>query len=321
MSLVYSYIFNSLVEGLPIRIINFYGDPKFRAEIKKSDASLYRIIDEYVKTRDLVELYKEVSKIKFPIESLPPCYQESNSTRLFSEMAKLFSLKPEHLNRFNETQLDYSQITNMLNPMLARETYVLKYEIHCCMYENILKRNAISSILEIGVFLGGSTHAWRLRLPKCKLYSMDINHPHQDRFNLERCKSKFTIGSAINMKDLLKVTSDAPFDMIIDDASHLLSHQIGTFLALSIMHSWSICYVIEDLDLKEGEQQSFMNFVRLLRRFKEDKDVNAFMDSVYKFRTEETNEIFDFAVINRGELMNLAECNVSFFGDNICFEH
>mgnify|MGYP003345952491 CR=1 FL=1 len=67
-------------------------------------------------------------------------------------------------------------------------------------------------------------------------------------------------------------------DMIIDDGSHILEHQIISFKTL-----WKYCndiYIIEDvdnLDLLENNIKNLFNDCILLKKFKHPKDSQGFL--------------------------------------------
>lgn len=103
---------------------------------------------------------------------------------------------------------------------------------------------------------GGSTFAWKHLFPP-ELFELDL---HVMEFDTE-CASKWHrenpgiatmvhSGDASSSDDLDRVFRDSggiPFDMIIDDASHLNEHQIATFIHMIPRVAKGGFFVIEDI--------------------------------------------------------------------------
>ena len=169
-----SLVFNYLLEGLPKRLLEiFYANPSRLAKLKKYNFALYELIEPYLRNRDLVALYSRASLFPFKKSNIPPLHHETNTKKLFSEMMQTYErTKFDDINTQQGQFVPFGHICKLLNPIPGRETYVLKRPSHFWMYEDILSNIKIDSLLEIGIFYGGSTHAWRLRLPDVKLYSL-----------------------------------------------------------------------------------------------------------------------------------------------------
>ncbi|KAI1694191.1 mycinamicin VI 2''-O-methyltransferase [Ditylenchus destructor] len=100
-------------------------------------------------------------------------------------------------------------------------------------------------LLEMGIFEGGSAKLWEVYLPKAELHFIDITDQYV-KHRSERSKYHF-----FNASDTQKLEAMArkygPFDIIIDDASHLVSEQIASFQTLFPHVKSGGVYVIEDL--------------------------------------------------------------------------
>lgn len=109
-----------------------------------------------------------------------------------------------------------------------------KWEHYFEIYDHLLGRFYESKIkyFEIGVQNGGS---------------------------LEIAK-KIIIGSQVDDTVLSKVSEFAPFDIIIDDGSHIQSHMIVTFLKIFPLLSQNGVYIIEDThtNYSPEHQESFL---------------------------------------------------------------
>ena len=99
-------------------------------------------------------------------------------------------------------------------------------------------------ILEIGVLDGASTRTWKDYYYKSQIIGIDIN-PDCKKYEEERITIE--IGSQIDGEFLKKVVDKyGPFDMILDDGSHVNSHVIYSFEQLWGSVKSQGVYVVED---------------------------------------------------------------------------
>jgi hypothetical protein len=85
-------------------------------------------------------------------------------------------------------------------------------------------------MLEIGVFRGGSLAMWRKYLhPESVIVGIDID-PETKQYDDPANQVHVRIGAQQDVDFLRSVTDEfGPFDIILDDGSHMSSHMIGTF--------------------------------------------------------------------------------------------
>jgi len=114
------------------------------------------------------------------------------------------------------------------------------YETHFARYRNTPVR-----LLEIGIDKGGSLELWRSYFgPDAEIHGIDINpaaaaHAPPD--------AVIHIGSQDDKPFMSQVLSQGrPFDIVIDDASHLMAHQIETFNTVYPAISDNGLYICED---------------------------------------------------------------------------
>lgn len=99
------------------------------------------------------------------------------------------------------------------------------------------------TLLEIGVAGGESLAAWRCYFPFGKIVGCDI----EDKRQLAGRRVHIHVLDQSSATDLAKVASkEGPFDIIIDDGSHLNAHQIFSFKHLFPHLKEGGIYVIED---------------------------------------------------------------------------
>lgn len=107
-------------------------------------------------------------------------------------------------------------------------------------------RDRSPTLLELGVFHGGSLQMWRHYFDRdARIVGVDID---------PRCAELAEEGIEIRIGDqadrdfLRSLVSDfAPFDIVIDDGAHMFRHQLATFEAVFPAVSREGVYLVEDL--------------------------------------------------------------------------
>ena len=102
------------------------------------------------------------------------------------------------------------------------------------------------TVLEIGVFKGGSLELWRHYFgSKCKIYGIDINPECKE---LEGEQIEIFIGDVEDREFLNKIKETIPqVDILIDDGGHTMTQQITAFEELYPLISPDGVYLCEDL--------------------------------------------------------------------------
>ncbi len=99
-------------------------------------------------------------------------------------------------------------------------------------YERVLgsMRSTPIRLLEVGVYKGGSLAMWKRYLhPDSVIVGLDLN-PECARFDRPEEHVHVRIGDQSDMSFLRAVADEfGPFDVVIDDGSHVCSHMIKTF--------------------------------------------------------------------------------------------
>lgn len=119
------------------------------------------------------------------------------------------------------------------------------------LYERHLVREDISTLLEIGVFNGGSLRMWARWLPKAQIVGIDIE-PANYAGPGEATNITFLAGDATAVGEW-RVWSGTP-DVVIDDGSHHGDEQVATFRNFWPSLTSGGWYVIEDLSTVWGWQ-------------------------------------------------------------------
>jgi cephalosporin hydroxylase len=103
-----------------------------------------------------------------------------------------------------------------------------------------------SNILEIGIAGGYSLHMWSEYFTNSNIYGVDVSDEILTNPKLK--SEKFNvIHSDATKPEFLNQITDMTFDIIIDDGSHLLEHQLESFKLLGSKVNVGGIYVIEDV--------------------------------------------------------------------------
>lgn len=158
--------------------------------------------------------------------------------------------KVEEFNSMSNSKSQYSFFISRKNPLeelgykyqpsKRNHNYLLYYWMH---FRDI--RFDVRSVLEIGLQTDRSIKMWEEFFPNAIIYGIDLEPKCLD-FQCDR--RKIFIGDQGDSKFLKSVAKRAhkPFDIIIDDGSHIPRHQVETFQTLFPLMSDHGIYVIED---------------------------------------------------------------------------
>ncbi len=154
---------------------------------------------------------------------------------------------------------------------------------YCVKYEKYLPFNRYDkiNILEIGILDGKSLLTWKDYFYRSNILGVDIN-PDCKQYEEERITVE--IGSQADGNFLSRVWQQyGPFDMILDDGSHMNSHMIYSF-----EHLWGSVksggvYVIEDIGCSywedyEGGYLKETSSVEYFKRLADDVNFRGLMN-------------------------------------------
>ena len=128
------------------------------------------------------------------------------------------------------------------NQIYKWEHYFNIYEKHFSKFKN---SSTPITVLEIGVFQGGSLQMWQKYFgPNATIVGIDI---YEDCKKFEKENIKIRIGSQADKIFLKELTNEFPqIDVLIDDGSHKVLHQIITFEYLFKFIKLGGVYLVED---------------------------------------------------------------------------
>lgn len=111
-------------------------------------------------------------------------------------------------------------------------------------------RDERMTVLEIGVFNGASLKTWEEYFPHATIIGADIL-PLTKRF--ERNRTTIEILDQSNVEELTRLAvQHGPFDIIIEDGSHMWEHQITSLRILFPFLKNDGLYIVEDLQTNYG---------------------------------------------------------------------
>src|SRR3990167_2871908 len=130
---------------------------------------------------------------------------------------------------------------------LHRKHHPTKFEYFCEYFESHLSnlRESARSVLEIGVQEGHSVRMWKDYFPNAIIHGVDVPWTSH-RFAENRIVEHLGDQSDVEFLSRLIQECDG-FDVIVDDGSHFVNHQIISFKTLFPALRPGGVYVIEDL--------------------------------------------------------------------------
>ena len=120
-------------------------------------------------------------------------------------------------------------------------------------YESFLERfrSRPLRLLELGIFKGASLQMWQEYFPQAEIFGVDIEE-HCSQYADERIH---ILQEDLSNTDAVSRLKDIRPQIIIDDASHMTSHQIlALFTLFDVLPSGGI-YILEDLETSLNPEQ------------------------------------------------------------------
>ena len=177
------------------------------------------------------------------------------------------------------------------------------------IYEKYLKKHKDEylNIIELGSFYGNATAAFYFYFKNAQIYSADIN-PDMYLYRSKRLKNFFTDTSSRTSIEKNILSRNIEFDLIIEDASHMLKDQIISLFILFKNLKPGGFFIIEEIDFPEKREdmrvdQEFPDLKTILNKiinkenfnskYINENEKNYFLENfdTIKFYTGNINEI------------------------------
>jgi len=213
-------------------------------EIRRCIAPQGRKAAAPVDTRRIDEL---VTEIGARVESERKKAQDAVNSLVRVQTAQ--GLAPLFLER-RHPYTENAQLAAMIEDgLLHRATFIQKLPHHLQFYRWLLRGMdpAPRSILEIGVKGGGSTAFWKALFPDATVVGLDIKLRRWLKSEPSEDGVIYVEGDQTDVALLRKIaTQYGPFDVVIDDGSHVGEHQAITLRSLLPRVQPGGYYVVED---------------------------------------------------------------------------
>lgn len=145
-------------------------------------------------------------------------------------------------------------------------------------YDRFVREIRVSAdkVLEIGVLNGQSLQMWGTYFTNATIVGLDIN---PETLKYSKGRLKVIMADQSRSADLEAVAEEhGPFDLIVDDGSHIWEHQMNSFTSLFESVKSGGFYIIEDLQVcfpeivgyehyRQGRDFSMVNFLEKLSNY------------------------------------------------------
>ena len=140
-------------------------------------------------------------------------------------------------------------------------------------------RNKMLNIIELGSFYGNASAALFFYFKNSKIYGADIN-PDMFRYKSDRIENLYVNSSSVlSIKNEI-IHRNIKFDIIIEDASHMLKDQIISLFYLFPILNEGGYFIVEELDFPETREDMRIDhhapdLKTILLNILENKDFNS----------------------------------------------
>ena len=149
------------------------------------------------------------------------------------------------------------------------------------IYEKYLKKHKDEylNIIELGSFYGNASAAFYFYFKNAQIYSADIN-PDMYLYRSKRLKNFFTDTSSRTSIEKNILSRNIEFDLIIEDASHMLKDQIISLFILFKNLKPGGFFIIEEIDFPEKREdmrvdQEFPDLKTILNKIINKENFNS----------------------------------------------
>lgn len=175
------------------------------------------------------------------------------------------------------------------------------------IYEKYLKINKdkISSVIELGSFYGNASAAFFFYFKNAQIYSADIN-PDMYLYKSRRLKNFFTDTSSKSSIEKNILSKNINFDLIIEDASHMLKDQIISLFTLFKTLKAGGLFIVEEIDFPEKRED-----MRINQDFPDLKTILKKIINKEKFKSKYINEEEFFFFVNNVDTIEFYNGNIN----------
>ncbi len=217
----------------------------YKHRIKKASILLKLYIIIIVPIKYLINIFYFEKKINLEV------YKDNFSELFDKDLNTLFEY-------FNSDKGEYF-INQYLQPAKKNKKKIKAHgyaKIYESVFSNIKDKNI--NILELGSFYGNAAAALFFYFKKAKIFSGDIN-PDMFKYKSNRIKNFYIDSSSRNSLIHNIINNKNNYEIIIEDASHMLKDQIiSLFILFPLVNSGGY-FIVEELDFPETRDDMKIN--------------------------------------------------------------
>ena len=257
----------------------------------------------------LLKVYLFISLIIKYIVNLYYLPKKKNLDNFSKKNSYLFSKDLNFLCEFFNSDKGENFINQYAQPS-KRESKKIIAHGYAKIYEKYLKDNkdGISNIIELGSFYGNASAAFFFYFKNAQIYSADIN-PDMYLYSSKRLENFFTDTSSRSSIEKNILNKNIKFDLIIEDASHMLKDQIiSLFILFKTLKSGGL-FIVEEIDFPEKREdmrldQDFPDLKTILKKIMNKENFNSkYINENEKFFFLDNVETIEFYNGNINEIV------------------
>ena len=240
----------------------------FRHRIKKANFILKIYLYLLLPIRYLINLFYFEKKV--------------NLDRLIKENDLLYTKDLHYLFEYFNSDKGFQFIDQYPEPYKRRNNKnKIKAHGYSVFYEKYFMdlKNKKINILEIGSFYGSASAAFYYYFQNSKIFGADIN-PDMFKYKSNRITNFYVDSSSRNSLKNDLINKKNNFDIIIEDASHMLKDQIISLFMLFPLVNPGGYFIVEELDFPETREdmrvdQTKPDLKQILQNILKNTDFNS----------------------------------------------
>ena len=258
------------------------------------------------KASNLLKAYLFVTLVVKYIINLFYLPKKKNLDNFSSKNKYLFNKDLNFLCEFFNSDKGENFINQYAQPSKQDNKKIIAHG-YAKIYEKYLKDNKdkISSVIELGSFYGNASAAFFFYFKNAQIYSADIN-PDMYLYRSKRLKNFYTDTSSKSSIKKNILSKNIKFDLIIEDASHMLKDQIISLFTLFKTLKAGGLFIVEEIDFPEKRED-----MRINQDFPDLKTILKKVIKKEKFNSKYINEDEKLFFLNNVESIEFYNGNIN----------
>ncbi len=258
------------------------------------------------KASNLLKAYLFVTLVVKYIINLFYLPKKKNLDNFSSKNKYLFNKDLNFLCEFFNSDKGENFINQYAQPSKQDNKKIISHG-YAKIYEKYLKndKDKISSVIELGSFYGNASAAFFFYFKNAQIYSADIN-PDMYLYRSKRLKNFYTDTSSKSSIEKNILSKNIKFDLIIEDASHMLKDQIISLFTLFKTLKAGGLFIVEEIDFPEKRED-----MRINQDFPDLKTILKKVVKKEKFNSKYINEDEKLFFLNNVESIEFYNGNIN----------